>query len=109
MKAAEEGFSKGGYKGMLEGTLKSQNRFYAQGTLPVYSLALTNARLGNKQDTLRYLEIALNNREGDLLSLANEPAFDFLHDDPEYMGVVRRAKSSPKPTPSSMHPVSQKQ
>lgn len=104
VKAAEEGFSKSGYKGMLEATLKSQNSFYAKGTLPAYSLALTNARLGHKQDALRYLGIASNNHEGDLLSLANEPAFDFLHDDPEYMDLLRRTQSSAKPNPSSMDP-----
>ena len=110
VKAAEEGFSKNGYKGMLEATLKSQNGFYAKGTLPAYSLALTNARLGNKQDTLRYLEIAFNNREGDLLSLGNEPAFDFLHDDPEYVDLVKRVKSPAKPNPSSAEqPSPQKQ
>ena len=82
---------------MLDATLKSQNSFYAKGTLPAYPLALTNARLGNKQDSLRFLEIAFNNREGDVLSLANERAFDFLRGDPEYMDLVRRAKSPGKP------------
>jgi len=101
VKAAEKGFAKGGYEGMLGATLETQNSFYVQGSLPAYCLALTYARLGNAQDSLRYLETALAKRESALPGLTNERAFDFLRDDPKYQDLVKRVQSSSKPNPLS--------
>jgi len=99
VKAAQKGYSKSGYKGMLEATLDAQDSFYVQGTLPAYSLALTYARLERTQDSLRYLETALRKRESALLALGNEEAFDYLHADPQYIDLMKRVHSSPKPNP----------
>ena len=107
VKAAERGFSRRGYNGMLEATLESQNALYARGSLPAYSLALTHARLGNKQEALRYLEIALDMRESALLALSNEPSFALLHDDPKYADLLAQIRSSPKTASAPVHPIPQ--
>jgi hypothetical protein len=45
-KAAEIGFSSGGYQGTLQNTLRVQKILNQQGTVRAYALAVTCARLG---------------------------------------------------------------
>jgi tetratricopeptide (TPR) repeat protein len=82
--AAETGFSNGGYQGMLENTLRVQKSFNEQAMVSAYSLAVTCARLGDKNDALRYLKIAYDRRESPFVALKNESAFTFLHNDPQF-------------------------
>ena len=89
-KAAEEGFSKGGYQGMLNATLRAQKEFSDKGIVPAYSLAVTYARLGEKQNSLQCLRDAYDKHDSSLLFLATEPAFDFLRDDPDFIDLEAR-------------------
>ena len=95
-KAAESGFSQAGYKGMLEGELRIQKRLNQEGLEPAYSLAMTYARLGRKQDALQYLQAAFDQRNSSLLFISLESAFAGLHDNPEYRDIVARLRPSPK-------------
>jgi tetratricopeptide (TPR) repeat protein len=88
VRAAEKGFSDGGFQGMLESTLRVQKAFNSQGFVPAYSVAETYSRLGKKQDALQYLQTAYHQREGSLLFMWRNPAFDNLHDDPGYKDLV---------------------
>jgi len=54
------------------------------------SLALDYARLGRKEDTIRALQNAYQERSPWLTFLQKEPAFDFLHSDPRYRSLVQR-------------------
>jgi Tfp pilus assembly protein PilF len=90
---AEKGFSKTGYRGMLRGVLHAQERFNEQGTIPAYSLAVTYARLGNKNDAMRYLKIAYDRRESSFIAITNESAFKPLHSDPQFRDLVARLNS----------------
>jgi tetratricopeptide (TPR) repeat protein len=92
--AAEKGFLKGGYKGMLESTLGVQRRLNREGSMSGYNLAVTCARMGQKKDALKYLRSAYEEHESLLLSLPTEPSFDLLHDDPEYRDLVARVNPS---------------
>jgi Tfp pilus assembly protein PilF len=92
VQAAEKGFSERGPKGMLEATLELQRSFYKAGSVAAYSLALTYARLGKKQEALQYLKIACDSRESAVLALPNQPDFDGLHDDPRYKELVARVR-----------------
>jgi Tfp pilus assembly protein PilF len=94
---AEQGFSKGGYHGMLEGALRAQKRLNRQGAVPAYSLAMTYARLGEKQYALQYLKAAYEKHECYLVLLSNEPAFDSFRDEPEYRDLAARVSPSAKP------------
>jgi Tfp pilus assembly protein PilF len=87
-KAAESGFSSGGYHRMLEETLRVQKSLNEQGTVPAYSLAVTCARLGNKNEALRYLKIAYDRRESPFIALKNDSAFTSLRDDPQFNDLV---------------------
>lgn len=94
-KAAELGFSKGGYKRMLLETLRVEEGFHEQGKMPAYSLAVTCARLGRKEDALRYLETAYAQRESPFIAVMNESAFASLHHDREFRDLVAHMNFPP--------------
>ena len=98
-RAAEKGFSKGGYRGMLEGTLRAQKELSHKGIAPAYSLAVTYARLGEKQNSLQCLKVAYDKHDSSVLFLSTEPAFDFLRGDPEFTDL--EARISPVPNPET--------
>ena len=54
------------------------------------NLAFDYAQLGRKEDTLRCLEDAVQERSPWLVFLQKEPAFDFLHAEPRYRSLVNR-------------------
>src|SRR5215472_1042748 len=94
VKAAERGFSKSGYLGMLEGTLAAQRTLNQQGVLPAYTVAVTYAHLGKKQEALKYLQTSLDKHDSTLLYLSNEAAFEKLHSDLAYRDLVARVNPS---------------
>ena len=89
-KAAEEGFEKGSYPGMLRSTLRAQKNLNKKGIVPAYSLAVTYGRLGEKRNTLECLRDAYDKHDSSLLFLSTEPAFDFLTSDPEFTDLKAR-------------------
>jgi Tfp pilus assembly protein PilF len=100
-KAAEDGYSTGGYEGMLKGTLRAQKKLNSEGAVPAYSLAVTYARLGEKQRSLQCLKLAYDAHDSSLLYLSTEPAFGVLRDDPEFKDLVARV--SPISRGESLH------
>jgi len=102
VKAAEAGYAKGGYAGMLEATVRVESNLYERNALPAYSLALAYARLGERAQTMRYLETSFERRESGLLELPNQPAFNFIRGDKEYTELMRRVRTSPRPAANSI-------
>jgi TolB-like protein/DNA-binding winged helix-turn-helix (wHTH) protein len=45
---------------------------------------------GDKDETLKYLELSYRNHDPDLIFIQNEPLFDFLHADPRYRALVAK-------------------
>jgi Tfp pilus assembly protein PilF len=90
IRAAEQGYLRSGYQGMLDATLSAQMKLSSEGSLSGYYLAVTYARIGKKQDALHYLNAAYKEHESSLLSVPTEPAFDDLHDDPAYRDLMAR-------------------
>ncbi len=88
--AAEKGFAAGGERGMLEAMLRVQKKLYAQHSVPPTALAWTLAELGNKNEALRYLKDAYEQRDGALLFVEAYPEFDALHDEPAYRDLLVR-------------------
>jgi DNA-binding winged helix-turn-helix (wHTH) protein/Tfp pilus assembly protein PilF len=88
--AAEKAYAAGGRRTMLQTVEDQQKRLYDRGSLSPYSLALTNALLGNKLEALRYLKIAYDQHDDNLVSVPNEPGFDNLHGDPTYKELMAR-------------------
>jgi len=77
--AGERGLAGGGARGMLTEILKVQKELYAEGKIPAYELASTYASLGEKQDALKYLQIAYTKHEAAVLAMRIETTFDVLH------------------------------
>ena len=88
--AAEEGFATGGPREMLESILLAQKRLYADGLITPCELAHTYARLGNREEALRLLNIAVGQHDGSLLFIGNSPEFESLKTDSAYRSVVSR-------------------
>jgi tetratricopeptide (TPR) repeat protein len=87
---AEKGFAAGGARGLFEATLQVQKKLYAQHSLPPMELARTYALLGNKDEALRYLKLAYDERDGDLLFVQIYSQFNSLHDEPAYRDLLAR-------------------
>jgi len=50
---------------------------------------------GDKDETLKYLELSYRNHDPDLIFIQNEPLFDFLHTDPRYQALVKKIGLTP--------------
>ncbi|MEO6263427.1 MAG: hypothetical protein ABIO58_00365 [Luteimonas sp.] len=59
-------------------------------------LARVSAGLGDRDTTLRYLEQAVEAREGFLPFLAGDEEFDFLHGEPRFAAIVRKIGIPPE-------------
>jgi hypothetical protein len=89
--AAERGFAAGGARGMWEGMLAVQKKFYLQGALPAYALAQTYTRLGENQEALKYLREAYDKRDAAIASLNTDRSFDSLRDDSSFRDLLARS------------------
>jgi tetratricopeptide (TPR) repeat protein len=88
--AAEKGFAAGGAETMFESMLQVQKKLYPQKLVSPVSVAETCALLGNKEEALRYLKAAYDQRDELLLSVGLLPALNSLHDEPAYRDLVAR-------------------
>ena len=61
-----------------------------KGDVSPWELAQAYARLGRKEDALKYLEDAYRERSPGLVMLQNQPILDFLHSDERYRAIVKK-------------------
>ncbi|HTW56840.1 MAG TPA: winged helix-turn-helix domain-containing protein [Terriglobales bacterium] len=97
VETAERAYSAGGIHGMLQSVEDQQKRLYDRGSLSPYSLALTNSQLGNKQEALRYLKIAYDQHDDDLVEMEGEAGFENLHDEPAYKELAAKFRFPKQP------------
>ncbi len=88
--AAERGFAAGSLNGMRESMIPVQKEMVDRDLGSAYDLATTYALLGNKEEALRYLQVAYEKRETGLLYLNRNPDFNILHDDLVYKEITER-------------------
>jgi DNA-binding winged helix-turn-helix (wHTH) protein/tetratricopeptide (TPR) repeat protein len=98
--AAEKGYA-GGAHAMFENIRNEQQKLYDQGKFPSLALAGSCALEGNKRDALKYLKIAYDQHEDDVVGVAGNRLFDNLHDEPEMQRIlagvkIRRAPEAEK-------------
>lgn len=87
--ASRRAFAGGGMKGLLEWQLADDIKSSSESYESPYDLAKDYARLQRKEDTLRCLEQAYQQHVAWLISLRNEPDFDFVHSEPRYQAIVK--------------------
>jgi DNA-binding winged helix-turn-helix (wHTH) protein/tetratricopeptide (TPR) repeat protein len=90
--AAEKGYAAGGAHAMFENIRNEQQKLYNQGKFSPLALAGSCALEGNKRDALKYLKIAYDQHEDDVVGIAGNRSFDSLHDDPEMQRILAGVK-----------------
>jgi DNA-binding winged helix-turn-helix (wHTH) protein/Tfp pilus assembly protein PilF len=86
--AAEKGFAFRGARGLLEGQLQQEKLFYEQGKFSPYLLAETYAWLGRKQEALKYLQTAYDQRADGVVDIEANAAFNCLRGEPAFQQMV---------------------
>ncbi len=79
-----------GKKDEAERILLDLQRLATDRYISPYHIALVYSGLGNKDETFRSLERALEDRADYLVFLRVDPRFDWLHDDPRFASLLDR-------------------
>jgi DNA-binding winged helix-turn-helix (wHTH) protein/tetratricopeptide (TPR) repeat protein len=95
VEATEKGFATGGGKDLLKTLHQQQTKLYQRGQLSPYFLAVTCSLQGNKQEALRYLRTAYDQRADGLFQIETDPAFHNLHNEPAFRQLVADAGLPP--------------
>jgi TolB-like protein/DNA-binding winged helix-turn-helix (wHTH) protein/Tfp pilus assembly protein PilF len=88
--AIQHNFEKGGATAVAQWALDADLKKARTAYVSPMNLAFDYAQLGRKEDTLRSLEDAVQERSPWLVFIQKEPAFDFLHADPRFRSFVQR-------------------
>ena len=86
--AGENGFSSSGSGGMLRAMLAVEKELYAKGQFPAYELASTNCLLGDKQQALDLLNIAVGRREEQAVGIRTDLCFLALRKDSTFRNLI---------------------
>lgn len=89
-KALTEAFAKGGPQGFWKQHLEDLKEDYEKGSVSPYSIASVYARLGDKEQTLNWLEKAYQQHDAYVVYLKIEPQFDSFRSDPRVVDLMRR-------------------
>ena len=91
--AVEQGFRSAGVKGawtkVLEGQL-AQRKEGKGGDTSAYSVAVSYAQLGDKEQAFHWLNTAYQERDPDLIALKTRPLLDPIRSDPRFAELVRK-------------------
>jgi tetratricopeptide (TPR) repeat protein len=88
--AARKGFAAGGTHGMLESMLEVQKSLLKEGRGSHYNAAKTCMLIGKRQEALDQRQIAIENREMDILALGIDPAFASLRSEPRFQELRKK-------------------
>jgi DNA-binding winged helix-turn-helix (wHTH) protein/Tfp pilus assembly protein PilF len=86
--AAEKGFTAGGERGMLQSLLAEQMTLYTRGKLSPYILAETEGRLGNSDETLKYLTMCVQSHDALTLNISEDENFNSLRHNPAFEKLI---------------------
>jgi hypothetical protein len=90
----EDVFIKSGYKGVLRSWLDGMMVISKYGYVSSYDISQIHARLGEKEETLSWLEKAYTEHDSGLVSLAVDPLFDSVRSDSRFRELLKRLKLS---------------
>jgi len=93
--AGEKGLAASGYHGMLAAMLGVQKDLYAENHFSAHDLASTYALLGEKQDSLKFLQIGFEKHEGQMLEIRSDVAFAGLHKEKEFQKLLEQMGMPP--------------
>lgn len=85
---AHRAFEAGGERAVAEWAVKDMTAPARKGYVAPFDIASRYACLGDRENTLKYLESALREHSAWLVFIQNEPGLDFLHSDKRYRTIV---------------------
>jgi serine/threonine protein kinase/Tfp pilus assembly protein PilF len=89
--AAARGYSKGGYRAALSSAIEEQLKQKKKGSyVDPTEIAYNYAGLGDKEQTLRWLETAVTERSRGLVFIKIVPELDPFRSDPRYRAILLR-------------------
>ncbi len=88
--AVRRAYESGGFKAVHELDLADLKKRAAKQYVQPVLFAYVYARLGMKEETIHYLQLAYEEHSPRLVHLQYEPDFDFLHSDERYREIVRK-------------------
>jgi hypothetical protein len=84
-------FEQGGYPAVLRWNIANLKKQSLKHYVSPVDLALQYAQLGDRKQTLSLLEEAYQQHSPELIDgVWNDPAYDFLHSDPQYRSLIQR-------------------
>jgi tetratricopeptide (TPR) repeat protein len=86
----ERVFRTGGEKAIWEREYKQLKEDIKKRYVSPFALASAAARIGNKEDTLKYLEAAYEERTPWMVLVQFEPDFDFVHGEERYRNIIKK-------------------
>jgi predicted Zn-dependent protease len=93
--AVHRAYKQGGLRGVDEWELQQLQKQAAKGYVSPHKYAALYAELGDKEQTLHFLELAYNDRAPRLIRLQLDPRYDFLHSEPRYRALVKKIGLAP--------------
>jgi DNA-binding winged helix-turn-helix (wHTH) protein/Tfp pilus assembly protein PilF len=88
--AAGKGLAKGSERGMYEALLAEQEKLYSDGKFSPYMIAVTEARLGNRREAFKYLNICVQRHDEFVLGLEHDPQFTGFHGEPGFAQLLAK-------------------
>jgi TolB-like protein/DNA-binding winged helix-turn-helix (wHTH) protein len=86
----QRAFRRGGFRAVLEWNLSEVQRTATTKYVSPMEFAFCYARLGRKDETIRYLERAYQERTPFLVHLPHDPNFYFVHSDARYQAIINK-------------------
>ena len=83
-------FTASGYKAVLQDWLEGLQELSEREYVSPYEIAQVEARLGDRGKTLTWLEKAFQEHDSRIVALKVDPAFENLHSDTSFQGLVKR-------------------
>ncbi len=96
LKNYETSYAKSGWQGALLRNIEILKANHSKGSY-AYNISVLSALLGQREQSLRYLNDAVKNRSLDISSINGDPGLDLLRDDPRFAELVRRVEIEMKP------------
>jgi Tfp pilus assembly protein PilF len=93
LKAARQGFDKGGRAGLLKAMYDAQSRLFESGVGKAVDLAHTAGLMGDKALALADLSLAIDRHETELQGFDHDPAYRMFASDPDFRRIVEKLKS----------------
>ena len=87
-----EDFSRSGYKGVLRSWLDGMTELSKYSYVSSFEIAEIHARMGEKEQTLTWLEKAYDEHDSGLVSLGVDPLFDSVRSERQFQALLRRLK-----------------